>query len=528
MKEKKKLYYSLVGALFLLAVAVRVWKFGAVPAGMNQDGAMAAVDAFALSQYGTDRFGMWLPAHFTAWGYGQMSVLLSYLMVPFIKLFGLSVVTARLPMLLVSLLAIFAIWRLTENALGKVYGILTLLFVAINPWQIMQSRWALDCNLLPHFLLFAFLFLYKGITNNKFLYLSMVFFAGAMYSYGIAWFTVPPLLVAFAVYLLWSKKAQISDILISAGVFVTLSLPILLVMIVNFFKLPTVETPLFTAAFFQNSVRSNDLLFFSENIGKQFLENVSTFVRVVLLQEKDLPWNAIPEFGTMYLFSLPFLIAGLLALRHFLKRGSEGEKSFSALLLIWLLGGVFAGVVINGVNINRINLIFYPLLLLISLGVYFVATVKTDRKAVLVAVCAIYLFSFGRFTANYFGPSAENLAYQFFDGFGDALKAADSEESDVVYITSYVQAPGRVQVSEILTEFHLKLPAGYLRGIEGLTRDGEALGPYNERYRYIDLRAAAPEEFPEGIFVVNAQEISLFSDAYEVERFRYFAVVRPK
>lgn len=83
----QKLYLILLGIIVLVALFIRIYKFGSVPGGFNQDGAMAAVDGKALADYGTDRYGMKLPVHLTAWGYGQMSALLSYLMVPFIKLF---------------------------------------------------------------------------------------------------------------------------------------------------------------------------------------------------------------------------------------------------------------------------------------------------------------------------------------------------------------------------------------------------------------------------------------------------------
>ena len=90
-------------AFLILAVygliAVRLIGFPEIPGGLNQDGAMGAVDARALAQYATDRYGTFMPAHFEAWGYGQMSVLLSYLTVPFIKLFGLNKLAMRLPML---------------------------------------------------------------------------------------------------------------------------------------------------------------------------------------------------------------------------------------------------------------------------------------------------------------------------------------------------------------------------------------------------------------------------------------------
>ena len=55
---KRKIYYLLLISACIIAVFIRVYQFGNVPGGMNQDGAMAAVDAKALADYGTDRLGM--------------------------------------------------------------------------------------------------------------------------------------------------------------------------------------------------------------------------------------------------------------------------------------------------------------------------------------------------------------------------------------------------------------------------------------------------------------------------------------
>ena len=62
--DRAVILWCLIGLFSLL----RLYAFGSVPGGFNQDGAMAAVDALALAHHGTDRFGTWLPAHFTAWG----------------------------------------------------------------------------------------------------------------------------------------------------------------------------------------------------------------------------------------------------------------------------------------------------------------------------------------------------------------------------------------------------------------------------------------------------------------------------
>ena len=93
-------------AILLFAVIVRCIGFGFIPGGINQDEAMGAMDAWALSLYGTDRYGVRFPVHFGAWQIGQMSVLLAYCMIPFIKLLGFNIMAVRLPSLFISCIGV--------------------------------------------------------------------------------------------------------------------------------------------------------------------------------------------------------------------------------------------------------------------------------------------------------------------------------------------------------------------------------------------------------------------------------------
>jgi len=322
-------YFILVGYLFFIAVVVRVYQFGSVPDGLNQDGAMAGVDALALSQYGADRFGMVMPVHFTAWGYGQMSVLLSYLMVPFIKIFGLSPLTARLPMLIVSLVAIYIIYKFSYRLLGKWFAIISLAVIAINPWQIMQSRWALDCNLFPHFFIFGTYAMYLGLKKKAFMYVSMVMFALSMYSYGISFYTVPVFLFVMAIYLIVKKLIKPLDLIICIGTYLIIAAPILTMVVINFFKLSTINLPFMTIAYFSNSIRMNDLLFFKPSIEQLFF-NIATMFQITILQFPDLPWNSIKEYGPLYFASIPFIfIGGIAFIRRTFKQtsGQDIENS---------------------------------------------------------------------------------------------------------------------------------------------------------------------------------------------------------
>ncbi len=543
-------YFNLALIMVLLiGAAVRLWKFGLIPGGFNQDGAMGAVDALALADHGTDRFGMWLPVHFTAWGFGQMSVLLSYLSVPFISLFGLNRFTARIAILIVSLLALWVLYMLVLLLAGRNAALAVLAFCAVDPWHIMQSRWALDCNMLPHFLLFAFYFLYLGIKKKRvWLYISMLFFGLSMYAYGIAWYSVPLLLLITAIYLLKKRQLSLMGLLPAAFVYFIVSWPIFGVMVINYFKLPTMSTPFFTIPLFPDTTRTADILFFSGDFSAQLYENFLSFVNVVLLQKPDLLWNTIPEFGSLYLFAIPLALLGGYALFRMNKDGNKkgekdgnkdgnkkGEKdgnkdgenggiSFE-LILIWLVVAFVSGLIVNNVNVNRINIVFYPMIILCGMGIYWI--VKNIRlMGIFLAV--LFITAFVSFGASYFGSHGEAIGNAFYNGFGEALDYVEDMDWDRIYITNMTQSENSWWVSEPLTLFHHEIDALYYQGKADARSDsGEKLLPYDDRYKYVQIKELARDPLENAVYIGNIAELGYFEeDKFDIVRFSgYFAAM---
>lgn len=509
-----KIYMVLLGAGALIAILIRVWKFGEVPGGFNQDGVMASVDAKALAEYGTDRYGMRLPVHLTAWGYGQMSALLSYLMVPFIRLFGFSPLVLRLPQLLASIAGLVCLYFLIKDVFGKDMALIVFLFAAINPWHILQSRWTLDCNLYPHFFVFGIYFFNKGLKKKYFLSVSMFFFGLCMYCYGISIYTMPLFLLMACVYLIATKRIHILDALLPAVVYLVTGGPFILVMMINFFKWDTIETPLFTLPYFPDSVRSNDILFFSENVGSQLIENFKSLMNVTLLQVKDLPWNDIEGFGTMYLFSMPFVILGIIFL--FVKFRKNPGAMF---IFFFLLTGVLCGLLTNGVNVNRINIIYYPIIIMAGIGIYEGITLFKISKP---CVAAVYLVAFALLANIYFTTYATEIRWYFHGDFGDALDAVQEDGIDKYYITNYYNS---ADLTQILILFHHCIDSRYFQGV---TEEGGL--PFTQKYTIINT-----EEMPDGTdenaaYVVNSSEIAYFdTELYEVQQFGdYYTLKRKK
>ena len=101
-------------SLILLGILIRAYGIGSIPAGLNQDEAFAGYEAFSLLNYGVDSAGYRNPCYFVSWGSG-MNVLESYLAIPFMKLFGPSVITLRLPQLLLSCISLFVFYLLLKE-----------------------------------------------------------------------------------------------------------------------------------------------------------------------------------------------------------------------------------------------------------------------------------------------------------------------------------------------------------------------------------------------------------------------------
>lgn len=528
--------------LFLLGIGIfiRGFHFGMSPVGVHQDEAMTAVDALALSEYGTDRYGMRFPVHLTAWISSQQSVLLAYCMVPLIKAFGFSTVTIRLPMLIVSSLGILALYFLGKHLGGVRTGVLLQLLGVICPWHYMQSRWSFDCNMFPHMFLFGVCFLISGVRRKWMLYVSMVFFALCCYSYGVADYSVPLFLLAAAAYLLMRKRIGIRQLVICFCIFTVIALPEYLSMALTVLGGESIETPLFTIPSFLQSNRGEDILLTNFS-WVQLWKNVVSMVSVAWGNGDKSATNTIVRFGPVYYLTVGFFILGLavMGIRLYRGRGQRNAEAGSettgttetrglayTILLFWLFMGIWVGVVTKEVTINRINVIFYVILAIGAVGIDWCIT---KRKLLFLPIGAYYGVCALLFAATYFGSWADVSRIYYYDPYVQALEFAENFECDVYYITPDPQGEGVGAVGEILTMYCHEIDALYYQGVSNFQAGVERL-PYRDRYLYADvseeiLSANAGKAV---VYLVNANFLHLFDgERYDITSFydNYFVIV---
>lgn len=495
-------------SVLFLGIVLRCIYFGQIPAGINQDEAMGAVDAFALSKYATDRYGVFMPVHFTAWIYSQMSVFQSYCMIPFIKIFGFNTVAVRLPMLLASCGAIALIYLIAKKICNEKVAFIAMFLTVINPWQFMQSRWTIDCNMFPHVFLLAFYLLLLGLEKRRYLYISMIFFGFTFYCYGIAAYSVPAFLGVFFLWCIWKKQIKFREGVLCAIIFIIIALPEVMVLAINYFQRSTQKTPFFTLSYFPDSLRGNDILLVDFSWEKLSF-NIMTLIRRVFLQKPDgIPYNSIPKFGTLYHISIPFVLLGIGIFTWHLFREKKIEIQ-TKMLALWgfLIMGIWVGIVTYYVNINRINIIFYPLILLCAYGIYCIID-KWKKVTPLIALA--YGICGSLFFYTYFTDFAKESEQYYYNDFLKAVEKADHmEEYDRLYITGNMGWCFSQATAEILTQYVNKIDALYYQEKTNITGDRELLS-YYERYHYIYPEQAG-EEFAEyaagGLLVVHQKDI---------------------
>lgn len=356
IKVKYKILFIVV---FLIAVITRVILWPTLLEA-NIDEAMTAINASSITDTGKDMYGVSFPVYLETWKYGGQSVMLAYLTAFCIKLFGMSMFSVRLPMLLVSLISIIVFYDFTKRIFkDKKIALLAMFLLSITPWHILQSKWSIDCNMFPHFALFSIYFLYRGVTERKlFIYISMIFFGLTMYTYGVSIYFVPLFLLISAIYLLVNKKINIKELIICILIYMIIFTPLFIMYLINFLKIDKqINLGIFTITYFSEQTRTNDMLLFSSNILNQLLKNITSLLSVIFLQYDNLPWNATSIFGTTYHISIIFIIISLI--NYFRKKENNiGIKLF----VLWFILSLFVGIFINETNINRLNIIWYPLI----------------------------------------------------------------------------------------------------------------------------------------------------------------------
>lgn len=429
-RETRREEERLARILFLLFLAVgigaRVWRSGAVPGGINQDEAFAAYEAYSLLTTGLDTSGYPFPVYLTAWGSG-MNALESYLMIPFIALFGLETWAIRMPQLIVAILSLAAAYDVMERMADRWAALCGLFLLAVCPWHIFLARWGLESNLAPGFLLFGLCFFLRGLEDHRFFLLSALMYGLSLYCYATIWPFVPLILLLQAGYAWRCGRLRCSGrdglwVGLSVGVLFLLALPLLLFLLVNLGLLEEVRLPFLSIPRLLY-LRSGEFSF------SRIPENVRTLLRMLFTQTDGLPWNGTERFGLFYYGTLPFFFLGTYHCVRELAAGlRRGELCPLGFLPIQLGAAVLQGASISS-NVNRVNSLWPAVVLLSAVGAWRLCS-RIDRRSLIVPLI-LYAALFVQFEHYYFTDYAREAERYFAAGLEQAVDAAAGREGTI-------------------------------------------------------------------------------------------------
>ena len=424
---EERLIRVLFAVFLAIGIIARVWRFGQVPAGINQDEAFAAYEAYSLLTTGLDTAGYPFPVYLTAWGSG-MNALESYLMIPFIAVFGLEVWAVRLPQLIVGIASLAAAYDILKRMADRRAGLCGLFVMAVCPWHILLSRWALESNLAPGFLLFGLCFFLRGLEDHRFFPLSALMYGLSLYCYAAIWPFVPLALLLQAGYALRCGQLRLRGrdglwIGLSVLELFLLALPLLLFLLVNWGALEEIRLPFLSIPRLL-VMRSGEFSLSS------LPENAANLLDLLLKQSDGLIWNSPEGFGLFYYGTLPFFLVGAWrALRDAFAAVRDGKPRPLGLLAVPLLAGLLQGLCLARANVNRVNSLWPAVVLLCAAGVWTLCARPGPQALILPLL--FYAALFLRFEAYCFSGYAESTRGAFYYGLEDAVDAALARDGEI-------------------------------------------------------------------------------------------------
>ncbi len=376
------------------------------------DEANGFYDAYSLAKYGVDSHLIKFPIYLQSYAGQGQSILLAYISILFFKLFGFSLFSFRLSLVVVAIVAIL----FTCYTLNQYYSKFlapVMLSLCSAPYLTVEARYGMDCNISLWISLIIINCLLIGIKAKRPLIPITLFyiFCGILaYSYNVAWIYLAFSIVSISI-LLYKEKIIVPKVIILG--FMLLSIEILPIVIfairsnIRFFN-RTIRFGIFTIPELPMSRANASFIDFHGNVLKNILNNVFSGFRMLFLTSDGLTWNSLPNFNAYYPFAIIIFIIGLYwVLKNY--------KSIEAkALIILLLCNIPIWLIVQP-NYNHWIFTHIPILLTIGVGIKILEKVIPYKYLYGVYLLFFLLFSHAYFTMpRYTGfdiSSIKNVKY---------------------------------------------------------------------------------------------------------------------
>ena len=336
----------LIGVVFLAAF-LRFYQLGINPPSLAWDEAALGYNAYSIGETGRDEFGRFLPYDYFASFGDYKPPLYVYAAVLPVKIFGLNEFAVRFPSAFFGTLTVLLTYFLVKELFPKLKDSwlpeIAAFFLAISPWHTQLSRAAWEANLASFFVVLGVLLFLKSLKGRGwFLILSGLAFVATFYTFNSTRVFSPILVLGLALYYrknLWQMKRWV---VISAVVTILLIAPLMPHLLSSEGRLRFQEVNIFTdikviettnrwMAQDNNTLWSRIIHNRRVHFALLFLEHYFHHFegKFLFISGDGNPKFSLQDVGQLYLFDLPFLLAGV----YFLIR----RKEKAAFPIFWWL-----------------------------------------------------------------------------------------------------------------------------------------------------------------------------------------------
>lgn len=199
IKNNSKLILIILIVIF--AAVLRLYQLGSHPVSIYWDEAAIGYNAYSIAHTGADEYGRKWPLSFESFNDYKLPGYI-YLDSVFVKAFGLSEFSVRLPSAISGVLAIVLIYLLTKKLftmtdLKMEIPTVAALLLAISPWHIHLSRAAFETNIALTIILAGIYLLFQGISSKVAAVFAIPIMMLSFYFYYSSYTLVPLILLAF-------------------------------------------------------------------------------------------------------------------------------------------------------------------------------------------------------------------------------------------------------------------------------------------------------------------------------------------
>lgn len=459
-KQSWKWEVVFVVLMIVLAGIFRLWKFPSIPGEVNRDEAALAYNAYSLLKTGKDEWGVSWPIVFRSFGDYKLAGYI-YLLIPFVKMFGLTALAVRLPSLLFGLLLIPVTYVFVKTVTkDQVISSVSAFVLACSPWAIHYSRIGFEANVALVLFMMGLIAALRSMEkkSRSFMYAatSAVFIGLSLLTYNAPLLLLVPYVLLLFLLKKVSKSFAVTLIAVGVGAFL-LILPATrgktgITLFTDRGIEQTRQDQRASATTLVQRALSNPVVYYPMQIGKRY---VMTFGPAFLvIRGGENPWHQPPDLShfTILLYVLACFGLVMWVLKA---RTLQGE---ALLLGLTLLAPIPAMITVDAPHATR-SLIF--LLLLSIAAAYPIAALLQKQALSAIAILIAISLSSSQYLTTALRRFETRPQPEWNVGMREAIELAEQVHSSTKYPITMI---GNVHFDYVYPLFYTSFdPGAFIR-----------------------------------------------------------------